>query len=196
MAVGTATALAVMQPDNMRGLIVVAGAGMIGSVICDIDVSTSESHRDVNKILGITVVVLLLATLLDNYYKLGIAGYFQRSSSLLRLFTGLAVFLGLCVFGKEQPHRSFMHSLLAVAVFGLVAYYIFPAAAMPFAAAMLSHMAIDTLNYKKVRILYPLRGGISFKFCKADGWVNNILFYVGALVTVVLGILCVLGLRY
>ena len=184
MAVGTATALAVMQPDNMRGLIVVAGAGMIGSVICDIDVSTSESHRDVNKILGITVVVLLLATLLDNYYKLGIAGYFQRSSSLLRLFTGLAVFLGLCVFGKEQPHRSFMHSLLAVAVFGLVAYYVFPAAAMPFAAAMLSHMAIDTLNYKKVRILYPLRGGISFKFCKADGWVNNILFYVGALVKI------------
>ena len=45
MAVGTAAGLLIIQPQNITELILGTGAAMIGSVISDIDVGTSGSHR-------------------------------------------------------------------------------------------------------------------------------------------------------
>ena len=43
MAVGIATTLAVIPPENTRQLLLEVGAGAVGALISDIDVGTSES---------------------------------------------------------------------------------------------------------------------------------------------------------
>lgn len=186
MAVGTAATLALVQPTGIRGIVVTTAAAIIGSVISDIDVSTSESHRDVNKIIVITAFVLAAVAILDNYMNIGIVGYIHRNSGLARIITGLLAFLGMCIFGQTQPHRSFMHSAIAVVIFYLIVYVMMPMAALPFAVAMSSHIVADMFNYKKVKIFYPMKKGISFKMCKANGIVNKMLFYVGMIITVLL----------
>ena len=46
MAVGVAAGLLVLQPKNLQELILGTGVSAIGSVISDIDVGTSESHKE------------------------------------------------------------------------------------------------------------------------------------------------------
>ena len=53
MAVGTAAGLLIMQPQNITELILGTGAAMIGSVISDIDIGTSDSHKEADKIIGL-----------------------------------------------------------------------------------------------------------------------------------------------
>lgn len=65
-------------------------------------------------------------------------------------------------------------------------YGIFPDITPYFSAAMLSHMLIDMLNYKNVRILYPLKFGISLDLCHADGLVSKALFHAGMAVLTIM----------
>lgn len=45
---------------------------------------------------------------------------------------------------------------------------------------------IDMLNYKNVRILYPLKFGISLDLCHADGLVSKALFHAGMAVLTIM----------
>jgi inner membrane protein len=43
---------------------------------------------------------------------------------------------------------------------------------------MLSHIALDTLNKKKIQLFYPLPAPkIGFNICYADGKVNELIFW-------------------
>ena len=48
--IGTAAALAVLQPQTVPALVAGAGAAAIGGLISDIDVGTSQAHRDADKL--------------------------------------------------------------------------------------------------------------------------------------------------
>lgn len=183
LAIGTAAALFIGQPENIREVVLCIGTASVGSVISDIDVSTSEARRDVNKVIGITLLAVLATAFMEYQWKLGITASFMRNSSLVRLMLGMAAFLGVCVFGKSRPHRSFMHSLPAVGILGLILYIIYPVLVLYFVISMLSHIAADIFNYKNVRLLYPLRWGISLDLCRADGWISKVLCGVGSLLT-------------
>ena len=43
---------------------------------------------------------------------------------------------------------------------------------------------IDSSNRKRVRILYPLPGGIALDFCKAGGFVDSLLFKLGSVAVI------------
>ncbi len=42
-----------------------------------------------------------------------------------------------------------------------------------FVTGFASHLILDCFNRKRVRILYPLPGGIALDFCKAGGFVTH-----------------------
>ena len=44
VAIGTAASLLVTQPSTLKELFICLGVAIVGSVISDIDVTTSESH--------------------------------------------------------------------------------------------------------------------------------------------------------
>ena len=67
MAVGIATTLAVIPPENTRQLLLEVGAGAVGALISDIDVGTSESHRDADVITYLTLGVVAVVIALDHF---------------------------------------------------------------------------------------------------------------------------------
>ena len=142
--IGTAAALAVLQPQTVPALVAGAGAAAIGGLISDIDVGTSQAHRDADKIIT--------ATILAEYkLNLGIYRRLTSDSSVLRLLTGTAAFLLICAYGKQQPHRSFMHSFAALALLTACVDIIYPDASAYFAVGFLSHLVLDFFNRKPER---------------------------------------------
>ena len=87
--IGTAAALAVLQPQTVAG----AGAAAIGGLISDIDVGTSQAHRDADKIITATVAVAVLTILAEYKLNLGIYRRLTSDSNILRLLAGTAAFL-------------------------------------------------------------------------------------------------------
>lgn len=163
LSVGTAAAVCVTQPQNLSSLLLCLGTAAIGSVISDIDVTTSESRDELNKITVITVLVIAALAFAEWKWNVGIRYRFQKESSIYRLTVSFLIFLGICTFGKNQPHRSFMHSLPALVILSGIVYGIFPDITPYFSAAMLSHMLIDMLNYKSG--FYTLLNSVSAWIC-------------------------------
>ena len=185
LAVGTAASLLVTQPSTLKELFICIGVAIVGSVISDIDVSTSESHQTLDWILGLILAVSVLLAFAEARWSLGIFSAILNDSSYSRIFFGTVIFLGICIFGKEQPHRSFLHSILGLALLSMAVYILSPLLVPYFAVAMASHIAIDMLNHKRVKLFYPLPGGIRLGLCSASGIVNDWLFKIGSLVVII-----------
>lgn len=191
MAVGIAATLAITQPSGVSELVLAVGAGSLGALISDIDVGTSNSHRDADKITALSVVVVLAVFAMDYFCNTQIIERIIGSSGYLRIIAGLLLFIGICAFGKEQPHRSFMHSFLALILLSFALGLIWENAVIYFAVGFLSHLATDIFNKKKVRLLYPLKGGVSLGLFHAYGLANDIFFAVGSIIAVIEVIICV-----
>ena len=84
MAVGVAAGLLVLQPKNLQELILGTGVSAIGSVISDIDVGTSESHKDADKIIGMTIAALIFMVAVECIWHVGIYKKLMRDSSVPR----------------------------------------------------------------------------------------------------------------
>ena len=57
MAVGVAATLALTNPTTITELVLGSGIGALGAVISDIDVGTSESHKEADKIIAIVTII-------------------------------------------------------------------------------------------------------------------------------------------
>ena len=173
MAVGVLTTLFITQPESPKEFLICLGISSMGSVLCDIDVSTSGSRNVLNKtllVIGISVAILFFAE-----FKWGIS-LSEGIQSIFRIIMGLAFFLGICIYGINTPHRSFMHSFLAIALITIATYIILPEGAVYMIISMMSHIILDMFNKKKVQILYPINKGISLNVCKANGIANSMIF--------------------
>lgn len=185
VSVAMASTLLLTQPQSIKELALCLGVTSVGAVISDIDVSTSESHEAIDRILCIVIIAAIALGFAEYKWHVGIVESFKNNSSIMRLMAGIVGVLGICIFGKNQPHRSFMHSALAVGLLSGAVYIILPDAVPYMIISMSSHILIDTLNKKKVHIFYPIPGGIGFNLCHAQGFVNNTIFKVASLLTIV-----------
>ena len=182
LAVGVATILVFLPPENFRQLLIEMGAGAVGALICDIDVGTSISHKDADRMTGLTISVIAVVIALDYFYNMNIVRQICQRESLFRIILGILIFVGICTYGKEQPHRSFMHSFLALILLEISIWIVYPEFMIPFGVGFLSHLATDIFNRRKVRLLYPMQGGVSLGLFSAKGIVNSIFFIVASIV--------------
>ena len=97
---------------------------------------------------------------------------------------GVIIFIAVCAFGKNQPHRSFMHSIMAMAILTAAISMVSVKLVLYFVVGFASHLVLDCFNRKRVRILYPLPGGIALDFCKAGGFVDSLLFKLGSVAVI------------
>ena len=109
----------------------------------------------------------------------------RNNQSMAPVAMGVIIFIAVCAFGKNQPHRSFMHSIMAMAILSAShihgvrdSWYLY------FVVGFASHLVLDCFNRKRVRILYPLPGGIALDFCKAGGFVDSLLFKLGSVAVI------------
>lgn len=180
LAVGGFAAAIIARPSTVSEAVVCSCTAAVGALISDVDVTHSEAKNRLDHIVSMIVGAVVLGIAVNKLFGINAYDYLVRNSNLFRLISGILVFIGICIFGEKTPHRSFMHSAVGVAALSLAVSLISVDLLKFFVPAMLSHIAIDTLNKKRVQILYPLKKGISFRLCKSDGLVNKILFYAAS----------------
>ena len=152
---GLAAAFTVMSPSSMQEAVPVVAGAAAGCIICDIDAEGATERIDASRWRIIDVAVICIILMIDYTADLG----FLRSAAIhwpYLWFAGLAGFVMTCTFASVSTHRGFSHSLIAMALETASVWLMFPSAAKPFAIAFASHIPLDILNKKPVRLLYPV----------------------------------------
>lgn len=190
--VGTAASLMLTQPQSLQDIILAVGVGGVGALISDIDVDTSGSHKYVSKLITASVLIIVAVFAAEKIWNIGIINQIISDSNYARIAIGTILFIAICAFGKNQPHRSFMHSILALVIMSAAIGMIWEDLVIYFAIGFASHLITDMFNFKKVRLLYPLKGGVAFKLFHAHGLANSLFFIIGSALTVIQVIIYVL----
>lgn len=183
IAAGVATALVVAQPQHIREFGIAILGGSIGGVICDLDVKFNNSSKDawLGRFLTMSIAAVIL--LLDIRLQAGI-GRAILSMQTPQQWVGLIGFAAVCACCICSSHRSFSHSLLALLLFSCALNRIGSPIQFSFVCGFLSHILLDILNKKPVRIFFPFRKGICLNLFYADALANAIFGVLGLLVIV------------
>ena len=180
LACGLALGFTLFSPGTPEEAIPVIAGAAAGSLICDIDTEGASEKADASRWRKAGLGIILLAFLADHLT----GGSFVRTAAVhwpYLWFAGLAVFLITCSFASVSSHRGFSHSLAALALEAGSVWLMFPPAAMPFAAAFISHILLDILNKKPVRLLYPVKRGFCLGMFYADRLADKICTAAGTL---------------
>lgn len=175
---GITAAAVLTRPDTMGGCLAALMGGAAGGVLSDIDVKPGKGSRDDPdaRVMAGGICALVLA--LDHLTGSGIVKELTTCGQE-RLYLGLGLLMLLCLVGYFQPHREFTHSFLALILFSSTVG-IFSTSVQPaFAAGFLSHIMLDVLNKKPVRLLFPIGTGFCLKLCYADKAANRGLLCFG-----------------
>lgn len=174
MAVGTAAAtgmalvLPQMQASDMKMLGLGIGCAIIGALMPDID---ANGESKIKKQFRKTLTFLacgLVATIVYGY-STGSLDSIVNQFLHTRAFFGLAGFLVLSIIGYMSGHRQFTHWLLACVLFTTCWYIMFGQTfAIWFGLGYLSHILIDLLNKKPIKLFFPLPLKVMFGICYAD----------------------------
>lgn len=177
LVVGITSALLIMQPSNFNELVMGIGAAAVGSLISDIDVETSVSHKKADHIVSGCILTIIGLTALEFFEKVSVWNQISENSILVNKIVGFIILLIICAFGKEQSHRSFMHSLLVLAAFGWCMKILLQSTYMYFCIAFLSHIVLDLCNRKGIQLFYPYKKRFCLRLCssggKIDSWIGN-----------------------
>ena len=109
----------------------------------------------------------------------------------LPVFAGGALGCLICDLEiKGIGHRGFSHSLLALVLETACVQLVFPEAALPFAAAFASHVLLDLMNKRPVRLFFPAKKGVCLGWFYADGLANKAFAAIGAFWLIVAILIC------
>ncbi len=100
-------------------------------------------------------------------------------------FIGLVAFVLTGAFASVSNHRGFSHSLLALVLFAGSLWLIFPAMTIPFVITFISHIILDLMNKKSLRLFYPAEKGFCLGLFYADRWANKLIATIGSVWLVV-----------
>lgn len=167
IAAGICAGLAVTGPAELLQCASAALAGACGGAICDIDADQSWIRQKAGPAMKIVAVAAAMAGQFAaiRYPQTGIGPRLAMA----------AVACVLCVFGMHTSHRSCMHSLSMGILLAICVHAMLPGCEKAFLAGFLSHIALDLLNNKGVRVFWPLKKGICLHLCASDGAANKAL---------------------
>lgn len=185
IAVATATNLAIFKPTSINSFALVIAASTIGGIISDIDVTTSESHKELEKIIIISFIAIVLSSICEVYFNIGIFNWLQNNLEIAKNLGLILAFFCICFWGMHQPHRSFMHSITSVIILSTILFFIYKPFAIFFAIAMLTHICIDLFNKKKIQLLYPLKFKFCFNLCESGKTADKIMCKVASIVAII-----------
>ena len=185
-SVGMAAGLAICRPQSITMLVAGTALAGFGGIISDIDVGTSGAYNKVDRIIGLAIGTITGIVIADAVFHVGIYDRLMSDSNIARIITGVLAFLCICIFGMKQPHRSFMHSIVALLGLSFFVYMIFPDVAPYFSIGSALPMAKAALNGKREKLFWPVGKGFALRMCSSDGLVNNLLFHISNLLVLIL----------
>lgn len=185
LAVGVAVTTMVLMPKELSSMAMCICGSAIGSVISDVDVSSSKPRKTLNKLISFSITAIAILVMLELVLKMPIYNMIESQTNAYRILLGYVTFLLLSIYGTTTKHRTYTHSIIGLISFTGVVWIAMPPLAIPFGIGMVSHIMLDMLNTKKVRLLYPMKnGGIALKLCLADGKANKVIGITGTLIVV------------
>lgn len=179
---GITAAAVLTRPDTVGGCLAALMGGAVGGVLSDIDVKPGKGSRDDPDARVMAGGICVLALVADYLMGSGIMAELS-ARGWERMYLGLGCLALLCILGYFQPHREFTHSFLALILFGGAVGLISPTIQPAFAAGFFSHIVLDILNRRPIRLLFPIGTGFCLKLCYADKTVNRALMYFGIMFT-------------
>ena len=184
LTVGIAAALAA-APATTEGLFYALIGGSIGSMICDIDRSSEGTVRDAGVGWLITAVVSIAAWMKESIFS-GVGFTYRDLISDPWKLICLAFLIGMYLFAITGAHRGFSHSFLMLFCSFFFIFFISRRASLFYAIAFLTHIILDVLNKRPVRVFYPMKKGFCLYWFYCDGTANNVLMLLGAAAVVAL----------
>ncbi len=176
--IGTAAAIVATQPRDLRGYLTAVLGGAVGSLVSDLDQPSSRVALDMAKNRLTILITLAAAVLADQLFGTGIW------ESILKLaaapaFLGGMLFAVLCLGMPLSAHRGFSHSFLCLGMMTGAVYLVSTPLAQAFFWGFLSHLALDLLNKRGMKLFYPWKKGFCLGLCYADGRAADFLTNAG-----------------
>ncbi len=178
---GMAASLLFIQPQTPKELAVAVIGGALGGSVPDIDTVKSRTNIDSIITQSAAFIIAAAAIFCDSYFELGILRYLRNHPE--SLITGGVFYIALMIIGFYSDHRSFTHSILGLFLFSTAVGILYPQIAGAYILGYGSHIGLDLLNRKKVKLLYPLKKGFCLRLCYSDRKANHWLFLLGTIVT-------------
>ena len=174
---GSAISLALTNPNDPKVFLASLAGGLIGSSLPDIDSSKSESNQILDKVIIGCTLIITISILVYWFSGFNLYLFIKNQTNIMPYLTSFLFCLALCFLGSFSPHRSFMHSFLAIVLFSLSLYWSLPLYfVLPFVIGMLSHIFLDLFNHKGITIFYPLKKRFCLDLCDSVGLTDNIIF--------------------
>lgn len=177
IAAGISTALLLIRPQGMLPAAGVALAAVCGSVISDIDADRSWARKQADVWICISAAGFAGAALVAAVS--GQAGPVMDAIGAvgcIEKVTAWTLAVILCTFGMRQEHRGFMHSITAGAALTACVYAALSRQqACAFLAGFLSHIVLDLMNHKDLKLFWPAKKGLCLHLCVSDGAANRFL---------------------
>lgn len=181
--IGTMSAVLLTELESPRSCLAALIGGSLGGILCDMDRDPGNRRSDAGQARRIACSITLACFAFDLLFDLGLTRSMMQGKAAHRL-AGLAGFLALSLFTMTQPHRGGSHSAAFALLSGLCAELICVGFGRPLLIGMSSHLALDLLNRRPLRLLYPLPGRWCLGLCRADGRTDRLLRRVGMFGTV------------
>lgn len=187
MAVGAAAALlAAPLASRLTGAAVTGVApvlqallgGMVGGMLPDTDVPTSAGSKELRRAWAALAVLAACGLVYDHLHGsdlvVGVASRFSY-----RQIAGVAVLVATCAVGRASGHRGFSHSVAALvfATFGM--WMLCKPLAAAFGVGYLSHLLLDVLNKRGVRLLWPMRASARLGLFESGGAADWLFLLAG-----------------
>lgn len=183
LAVGIAAALAVSPAVSPAGITAALAAGALGGVAADADALKNDKGRDAFKgqLLSFAVLSLTIAVVAVLNWDFWV--YVQTHLRFVSF--GAAGFALLWSLGVFQPHRGFTHSLMALSLFTAFGYCLYPPLTKAFFAGYASHLMLDLLNKKGLRLFWPLKKTVCLGLLYADRFADRLMMWLGLMAAAV-----------
>ena len=193
---GIASAMAFTKPDTPLKIVGAITMGALGGLISDTDLFSKHSHSNrLGQIISGIIIFLVALAIIDMIFSLGIFTYIFAHTGLFQV-VGVIGFLVLSVLCMIAEHRKFSHSILAGLLLTLTVYMTCPAVALYFLVGFTSHIVLDLLNKRPIRLFFPIKKGVCFKLCHANGQANEAFFVVGLILAVLFTVIRIVSLFF
>ncbi|MGN1393944.1 MAG: metal-dependent hydrolase [Succinivibrionaceae bacterium] len=177
---GLAASIIYGHPTSLTSYAIGLSVGALGSIIPDIDIGTSKSHKELLKIIAVLLFIIGMTVLSDVYFNVGIYETITKNRNGVIISIALISFAFVSIIGMLSAHRGFMHSFFALLLLSSCVYCIYQPVLPYFVVGFLSHLFLDIFNEKKVQLFYPLKNlGISLGIASSDGKLNWLFFLIG-----------------
>lgn len=187
LAVGAAAAMLAAGPaTGLTGLAVAAAGGAVGATLPDLDVRDS-AHPWRERLTRVGAAALLVGALVFDAVNGASIAREAMARGLAPLLLGAVGLVALACAARLSAHRSFSHSLLALAGFTTTTYLLCPPLAPCVALGFATHLVLDALTYRGLRLFWPLAHGFSARLCKTGG-VADACCLVAALLVITIAI--------